>query len=303
MVVALTGGTGFVGRPLVGALQAAGHRVRTLGRTGADVPWEAPAALPPSALAGCDAVVHLAARVPADHADPAEGARCLEVNALGTLAVLEAAEAAGVPHAVSVSTGNLYRSSAHPGDRAPVGEQAPTFPDQRASFYLGSKLVADVWASHFDVTGRVPGCVVRPSAIYGPGMKGGVVHAFLTRLRAGQPLRLADGGRFASDLVYVGDVVAAILAALRVRLRGPVNVGSGRTTSVRELAETLCARFGVGPEALVVEPPSADPAPGFAPLDVTRLREALGLVPTPVAEGLRKTVEAHPGLGLNSAPA
>ena len=124
---------------------------------------------------------------------------CLEANALGTLTLLQQAAAQGVGHATVVSSGNVYRFD----DDAPVVETAPTYPSERAAFYLGSKLLAEVWARHVASTTSLRVAVVRPSAIYGPGMRGGVVRVFVDRLRGGEPVQVQEGGAFASDLVYV----------------------------------------------------------------------------------------------------
>lgn len=280
MIVAVTGATGFVGARLVARLRREGTEIRTIGHA----EWEAPAALDPRLLEGAHAVVHAAAHVPASMRDPREARRCLEVNALGTLALLTAAEAAGVGRIVHLSTGNLYASS----DRS-AGEDAPIDPTGCATYYLWSKAVADGWAR-----ARPKVVVLRPSSIYGPGARGGVVHAFVQAVRAGTRLRVADGGRFRSDLVALDDVVDAIGLALRSSVTGPFNVGSGRTTSVLSVATTLLRLTGLGEDRLLVEPAGLGPAPGFAPLDVTRARRELGYEPRTLEEGLRAVLADGP---------
>src|SRR5262245_65316930 len=97
MRVAVTGASGFVGRHLVRDLRAAAHAVRSLVRVLSTAPDSdearaidlSPAGPLDEALAGVDAVVHAAAYLPASYEDPGEARKLLEVNALGTLAVLE----------------------------------------------------------------------------------------------------------------------------------------------------------------------------------------------------------------------
>lgn len=286
--VAVTGASGFVGRRLLAALTDHDVATNVLGRSEPTDPatrftcWQAPEPVPPEAFDDVHAVVHLAAHVPRRMDDPDEAVACLEVNALGTLAVTRAAVQAGCKHVIVVSTGNLYR----PGPAA--CEDDAVFPDHRATYYLASKLVGELWARYEGRRAAIPITVLRPSAIYGPGMTGGVVRTFVDRLRHREPLVLHDGGRFRSDLVFVDDVVRAILRALDVRPSGTLNVGSGSATSVADLAAALVELMGADPELIRVEP-AQDGAPGgFAPLDVTRATRELGLVPTPLNVGLAR---------------
>jgi UDP-glucose 4-epimerase len=277
--IAITGGTGFVGGRVVAALLARGNAVRAFARDpsrvapGAEaVAWEAATA---PALGGVSAVVSCAAFVPDRYDDPSAAADCVAVNALAPLRVALAAAEAGA-RVVHVSTGNVYR----PQDR-PVHEDDPVDPVGRASTYLGAKALGDLW-----VRGVPDTAVLRPSAIYGPGMGRGVVRTFVERLTNGDPIRVANGGRHRADFVWVGDVVAAILAALDTSATGAFNVGSGTATSTRELAYAVAAALGRDRGHVVVEPEVPDTLPSFSALDVSRARAELGFVPTPLAVGL-----------------
>lgn len=261
-----------------------GRLVRALPPDVQAVPWEAPARPDPAIFEGVDALVHLAAHLPARYGDPAEASRCLSINALGTLELLLGAVDAGVGRAVCLSTGNLYASP----DAAT--EAAATYPSRRAPYYLASKLCGEIWASHLDQADRIEVVVLRPSAIYGPGMAGGVVKVFVDRLSTGQPVVLSDAGRYRSDLVFVGDVVQATITALQQPIRGVFNVGSGRATSVAELAEALVVLLSCDPGLVQPEPAGPDPAPGFAALDIQRALDAGLYVPTPLARGLAQTL-------------
>ncbi len=277
MRVLVTGASGFVGRALVQRLEADGREVVVPPTS-----WRAPERPPPELLRGIDAVAHLAAYLPSDYGDPSEAARCLQVNALGTLELLLAGSEAGVPHAVVVSSGNLYA----PAER--VDEESLAYPASRASYYLASKLCGEVWAMHLDERRLIDVSVLRPSAIYGAGMKGGVVRLFADRLRTGQPIRLDDGGRHRVDLVHVDDVVDAIIAAIDHRARGIFNVGSGVTTAVSELAWALVELEGADPALVVVEPAGEGAPSGFAALDITKATRTLGYRPTALREGLAR---------------
>ena len=134
MKVAVTGASGFVGRHLVRGLRAHGHAVRSLVRDLSTAPESdearavdlSSAGPLDEALAGVDAVVHAAAYLPASYADPGEARKLLEVNALGTLAVVESCVRTSVRKAVVFSS-NVYR---HGTDA--VTEETPTYPSVHA---------------------------------------------------------------------------------------------------------------------------------------------------------------------------
>lgn len=280
-MIGLTGASGFVGRRVRRRL--ADRSVVTLGRSEADRPWDATGG--PPDLTGITHLLHLASHLPSDYADPGAARACLEANALGTLTLLQQAAAQGVGHATVVSSGNVYRFD----DDAPVVETAPTYPSERAAFYLGSKLLAEVWARHVASTTSLRVAVVRPSAIYGPGMRGGVVRVFVDRLRGGEPVQVQGGGAFASDLVYVDDVVDGLIAASQGEADGIFNLGSGRRTSTLELATTIAGLVGAPSGQVEV---LGAPAPGgFAALDIGQARQVLGYRPTALRDGLRAMLE------------
>ncbi|BCL17517.1 NAD-dependent epimerase/dehydratase family protein [Micromonospora sagamiensis] len=156
MRVAVTGASGFCGSAVARAAEAAGARVRCLGRrpgpVGRHVPWDAAHETPD--LAGVDLVVHLAAAV----GDPVPG-RAAErgyraVNVDGTARLIDAA---GDRPLVWVSSASVYR----PGPAGPVREDHPV--DGQLTAYGRTKAAGERLAL---AAGAV---VLRPRAVYGPG--------------------------------------------------------------------------------------------------------------------------------------
>jgi nucleoside-diphosphate-sugar epimerase len=286
VTVAITGASGFVGRRLVKRLAGRGSPVRALVR---DPRWRPPpgpvevagwTAEDPAPLQGVRSLVHAAAHRPTRYDDPGEAERCLAVNALATLTLLEAASVAGVAHFVYISAGNVYASQ----DR-PAREDDPVWPSHRAPYYLGSKICGEFFVSAEAARGRMLVTTVRPSAIYGPGMPPGLVSTFVSRLGEGQPVKVADGGRYMADLVYVDDVVDGIVSALDRQCAGTFNLGAGALTSAEQLARIVCEAVGRSPDLVTIEPPRGDP-PGFVALDIERARRALCYAPRDVAAGI-----------------
>jgi len=292
--VAVTGASGFVGRHLVCGLRAHGHAVRSLVRDLSKAPpsdearaVELPSAGPlDEALAGADAVVHAAAHLPASYADPGEARKLLEVNALGTLAVVESCVRNSIRKAVVFSS-NAYRHGT-----GAVTEGACTYPSVHAPYYLMSKLCAEVWADHFDRTGKLQTASLRVASVYGPGLERGMIPTFTASLAQGKPITVKDGGRYRSDFVFVGDVVDATERALLRDVHGAFNVGSGTTSSALEIASLLVALTGASADLLIVEPPASGADPfAFRPLDVSRARDQLGYSPRAVKDGLGAYVD------------
>jgi len=285
-VVAVTGSTGFIGRRLVSALPRGEATVRPLTRSELELGDLTPSdiALATRLLEGVDVVCHVGAYIPKDHGDPNTAAMCMQVNALATLALLQASVEAKVRRFVYVSSGNVYRAR----DVA-VTELDPVYPSARAPFYLASKVAGELYADHYGHGGRLSVAIARVSSVYGPGMiPFGLVPNFTTRLRAGQAIRVQDGGRYRTDLVHVDDVVDGIVRLVSSDVRGHFNIGAGAAPSTLEIAATLADLLSSDPSLIVVEP-ALDGArsSGFSALDITRARAELGYAPRTLRTGLR----------------
>jgi UDP-glucose 4-epimerase len=204
-----------------------------------------------------------------------------EVNVLGTIHVLEAARAHGAQIVFSSTGGAIY------GDvEQPAREDDPRRP---VSPYGTSKLAAEEYLATWNALHGTTHVVLRFANVYGPRqlpkLEGGVVSIFLDRLRSGEGITIYGDGEQTRDFVYVGDVVAAVLAGIG-KAGGVFNIGTGAETSVNELFDA-CRRIA-GAE-LDAEHAGARPGDALrSVLDVSRAERELGWQPqTPLAEGLR----------------
>ena len=285
-LLALTGGSGFIGRHFADAAKARGYRIRHLGRQRPAAAAEGDefrsldlSSLDPNAslLKGCDALVHLAAYIPRNHEDPAEAARCWNVNALGTLGLLEMAGRGDVAYVVQTSSANAYAPTSLSPD-----EGSALFPSSRG-YYLGSKIMQEIYAEQYCRTTGLTLGTLRLGSVYGPGQESGALGNMVRAAQAGQPIQVIGSGRFGSDLVLVNDVVEALLLVLEGESSGPFNVGSGIRTSIAELARALTDLTG---SPIHQDMSSGESDWGFPALNIERLK-ALGYRPTPIGTGLR----------------
>jgi UDP-glucose 4-epimerase len=298
--ILVTGGAGFVGATLVRQLAEAGQRVRVLDNysTGdaahlAGVDAEQiegdirDAEALDAALAGVDAVVHLAAAgsVIMSIADPAAN---FDVNVLGTFRVLDAARRAGVERTVQASTGGALIGNATP----PVDESSLPKP---ISPYGASKLAGEGYAHAFAAAYGLRTVALRFANVYGPWSekKQGVIQQFFRAIRAGEPLVIYGDGSASRDYTHVDDIARAIGLALDRDVPGGtvLHIASGVETTVRELAG-LCRDAAGAPGHPVEYRPARAGEVGrnFASYDLAS--KELGYAPSIAREeGIRRTWE------------
>jgi UDP-glucose 4-epimerase len=252
MNVLVTGGAGFIGSHVVEALLARDERVHVLDDLSKGQITNLPERVPlhvldiaSSALdrvfrdARFDAIVHCAAQtnVMRSLAEPELDRR---INVVGLERVLHAAAGSGVRRFVFISSGG----AAYGETPEPANEETPPRPDNPygRNKVEGEKIVA-----------RAPLATVslRLSNVYGERQRsdaeGGVISIFGDRLVAGLPLQVYGDGTQERDFVHVSDVVSAILLALDdASMTGVWNVGTGRPTSVNDVAITMTKAFGNG---------------------------------------------------------
>jgi UDP-glucose 4-epimerase len=206
-----------------------------------------------------------------------------EVNVLGTLHVLEAARRYGTKVVFSSTGGAIYGECDGPAD-----EDHPRSP---LSPYGVSKLGGEEYISAYSRLYATSHVSLRYGNVYGPRQdphgEAGVVAIFMSRLRDGGTPQVFGDGTQTRDYVYVGDVVAATLAAA-AHDGGVLNVGTGVETSVLDLYERIQRATGIE------RPPEFAPArPGElqrSVLDATRAQRELGWIPEhSLDEGLAET--------------
>ena len=284
--ILVTGGAGFQGSHLVEKWVRDGHEVTVLNTYSIEAEqniasfarnillvWGSVTdpEVVEKTVRGHDVVVHLAARINVDESLGSPRS-FLEVNQGGTLNVLEAARRAGA-RMIFASSCEVY---GHAED-SPVTEHHEMRPH---SPYAASKAGADRMCFAYHKSYGLDVTILRPCNIYGErqrsGQGGALIPILASLAAAGKPLKVFGSGDQRREYMHVEDLVAAYDQVLqRSDLPGvTLNVGTGETPSVMEIAQYISDRSGV---PVVNEPPRPGEVAGFS-LDSGRIRE-LGFAP------------------------
>jgi UDP-glucose 4-epimerase len=302
MKILVTGGAGFIGSHVADAYVAAGHEVAVLDNfsTGRESNVNPAAAVhhvdvrDQEQVAGVvasfrpDVVNHHAAQaeVPKSVADPAYDAH---INILGGLNLLKASVDNSVGKFIFISTGGaLYGEP----DVVPAGEDHPVRP---LSPYGTSKYAFEQYLGTYQRTFGLNYTVLRYANVYGPRQdfyaeEGRVVAIFASRMLEGKPVTIDGDGSQSRDMVHVGDVATANLAALEKGAGGTYHVSTGMPVTINDIFRKIALlteyrlepRFGPGRTGDVYR----------IALDNSRAQEQLGWRPQiTLEEGLSLTVD------------
>jgi UDP-glucose 4-epimerase len=238
-----------------------------------------------------EAIFHLAAQIDVRKsiADPAFDA---SINVGGTANVLEAARAAEVRRVVFSSTGGAIYGEGD-GQELPLAEDAPLAPEAP---YGQSKFAGEGYLSLYERLYGLSSVPLRLGNVYGPRQdplgEAGVVAIFCGRLREGKQPTVFGDGKQTRDYIYVGDVVAAMLAAAEAETSGPINIGTGIETDVLELVGALGELGGAGNFAPEFAPPRTGEVQRIS-IDPARAASELGWsAQMGLEEGLRVTLDS-----------
>src|SRR3954447_16985542 len=302
----VTGGAGFIGSNLVDALLERGDEVVVVDNLSTGRESNLAGALERGATleradirdfqamlalfdeAKTEVVFHLAAQIDVRKSveDPGFDAR---TNVEGTVNLLEASRRAGARRFVNTSSGGAMYGAQ---DVLPTPEDATPAP---MAPYGASKACADLYCGLFERLYDYSVASLRYANVYGqrqdPLGEAGVIAFFGGRLLAGERPTVFGNGEQTRDYVYVGDVVAANLAAGDSDARGGFNIGTGEEKTVLDIVEIFHEIGG----ADSFEPEFAPPRLGELErswIDVSRARDELGwTAEVGLLEGMRRTLD------------
>jgi UDP-glucose 4-epimerase len=291
-LVAITGGSGFIGSHVVDALVDAGHRVRVLDTRPPqrdDVEWADVDVMDQDALTagveGTEAIFHLAAMADVNHIFDAP-VDSVALNTVGTVRVLEASRRADAGRVILASTVWVYAASTKPI----VDEATPFEPETDRHIYVSTKVAAEMMCRDYHTLYGRPFTVLRYGIPYGPRMRDNcVAAAFFKRAFRGEPLTIDGDGLQERFFVYVEDLARAHVLALNpIAENKTYNLDGDEPVSIRQIAETVRDLVGN------VEVRFGPPRPGDLKARVVstdRAHEELGWIPrVSFGEGMRQTL-------------
>jgi UDP-glucose 4-epimerase len=291
MKVGVTGGNGFIGRYVCEELIAKGHEPLVFDHHGRSAGQDCDvmmgdirdATAMVELAAHCDGIIHLAAVLGTQETilNPRPAA---ETNLIGGLNFLEAVTQYDLP-GVNIAVGNHWMNNSYSISKSSVERFVHMFNADRGTRVNNVRVV------------NAYGPRQLAAAPFGSGKVRKITPAVICRALAGWPVELYGGGMQISDMVWVGDVARALVAALEVAARGEVldrvvEVGPVESTSIRAVAELiidLCVERGYSPvpiEDLPMRPGeqagavvTADPETlhtvGIDPATLVSLREGM----------------------------
>jgi UDP-glucose 4-epimerase len=230
-------------------------------------------------LEGTDYVFHEAAqagvRISVD--DPIKPH---EVNATGTLNLLEAARDSGVKKIINASSSSVYGKVSY----LPFDEDHPRQP---VSPYGVSKLAAEEYCRVFSELYGLKTISLRYFTVYGPRMRPDLAISIFTRKAlANEPITIFGDGTKTRDFTNIEDIVRANLIAMQ-KGEGAYNIGGGHRVSIQTLAEAIIKITGSSSEIRYADAVKGDAEHTFA--DTTAAERDLGWLPqVSLEEGLRR---------------
>lgn len=300
MKILVTGGAGFIGSNLADALIKEKHQVVVVDNlsTGTrknispKVKFYKADITNPRKLEEIfikekpEAVFHLAAQIDVrkSMADPIGDAK---INIIGGINLIRLAHKYKVKRFISSSTAGIYGDT----KERPTVESHPECPP---SPYGIAKLSIDKYLAYYNEVHGLPCISLRYGNVYGPRQnphgEAGVVAVFLNKMSRGERPIINGNGRQVRDYVFVKDIVAANLAALKSKKTGIFNVGTAKETSVNQLFDEINRHFGKsfkkqhGPGKAGEQKTSC--------LSFAKINKELGWSPkTDFSEGIKKTFE------------
>jgi UDP-glucose 4-epimerase len=229
-------------------------------------------------------VIHMAAMLHGIQQQPFEG---FQVNAQGSVNVMEAAVRAGVPRVVYASSRAVYGGATgehgHP-TYAPFTESTPVRP---RFVYETLKVAAEGMGRNYSEIHGLDFIALRFAHIVGPG-KGGwssghsVCSRMIDESLAGRPVVIDHGGEQRDDIIYAADVAEGVVLAATQDVSGfrIYNISRGVATTLGDLADAVRRAL---PQADITIGPGLDymdaPEAWYGPLDNELARRELGFEP------------------------
>ena len=278
--MAVTGGGGFLGRPTVALLEGLGAEVRAIRSAEHDLRDRAACF---EAVSRAQVVIHLAANVGGIGYNRRNPGPLAHDNLAMGLNVFEACRELGTEKLVAACSVCAYpKFTPVPFKESDIWDGYPE--ESNAPYGLAKKMLLVLSDSYRRQYG-LDSCAPVLANLYGPGdnfdledshVIAAMIHKYVAATERGDPEVVLWGtGKPSREFLYVDDAARALLlCAERLEVSDPVNIGTGKETSIRDLAETIAHLVGF--EGKTVWDDSRPDGQPKRYLDVTRARELIG---------------------------
>ncbi|HIH62506.1 MAG TPA: SDR family oxidoreductase [Methanobacteriales archaeon] len=213
--------------------------------------------------------------------------KCHEINATGTLKVLQAAKKCNITKVLNASTSAVYGDNPN----KPLNENETLKP---LSPYAASKVSAESYCNVYTQCYGLETVSLRYFNVFGPRQNprleyAAVIPRFINAILSGKkPIIYGDGNQ-TRDFIYVEDVVEANILLAESKFTGPVNIATGKSITINKLLEVIEDILEVD-----IKPIHHDPRPGDitdSKADVSLLKSLGFKKITKLKSGLEKTIE------------
>lgn len=217
-----------------------------------------------------DILFHYAAQIDVRKSvdDPKRDA---DINILGSLNLLENCREYGIKKIIFASTGGAIYGDA---DIIPTSE---SYPAHSVSPYGITKLSVEHYLYYYYKVYNIPFTALRFSNVYGPRQnpkaEAGVIAIFIDSLLSGKKPVIFGTGRQTRDYIYVQDVIAANMLALRKGI-GIFNIGTGIEITVNEVLKEI--KQAIGSNVIGVKGPERLGEQQRSSLDCSKIKRELG---------------------------
>ena len=292
----ITGGSGFIGMPIVQHLLEHGHKVKVLDLAEPaikhkNLEWLNKSVMDELAedIKGSDIIFHFAAILGVDNSD-SKPLETMKINLEGSVNVFKSAAEANVKHMIYSSSSEVYGEPRE----LPIREDSVKGP---VSTYGVSKLAAEIYAKAYNHEFNADIKIARFFNVYGSGQSPQfVVPIFINKALKNEPIRVFGDGNQTRCFTYVGDIVDGVMRIVEKGKRGEAyNIGNNNPTTILELAQMIKEITGSNSEIIKSdfgkETRLQSREIEYRIPDISKMK-ALGWEPkTMVREGIKKILE------------
>ena len=248
----VTGGSGFIGLPIVEHLLKQGHKSKVLDLKEPaikhkNLEWLNKSVMDEIAgdIKGCDVVFHFAAMLGVDNSDN-EPLETMRINLEGSVNVFKSAVEAGVNNMIYSSSSEVYGEPRE----LPIKEDSVKGP---VSVYGISKLAAEIYAKSYNHEFNTNIKIVRFFNVYGPRQSlNFVVPIFINKAIKNEPIKVFGDGSQTRCFTYVDDIMEAVMKVVEKGKAGEAyNIGNNDPTTILELANLIKELTGSKSEIII----------------------------------------------------